>query len=597
MKPEKRNALFRYLSYAKPYWPWVVLVVTAGVAKFTLPLVIAHLTGELVDSVITNEQDLSDAARVDMLWYFATGLLLVAVAEMVAIFVRGYWTTRTSTQVAFDIRQDLYKHLQRLSLGFHQSYPTGSLLSRLMSDISVSQHMINQGIINVCIDAVAGSAALVMLLSISWELTLIALAVLPFYGIVYRKLNPALRQASRDVQEQTSVMSGSAVERLHGIAVIQSFAQEPEESRFFASQADELRGMAVRRGRLNHTLQALSNFLVALAGAAVWIVGAYFVIDGKLTTGAVVKFTFAAAQLYLPIRRFSQINIMFQQSMAAIERVFAIFDVVPDVRSKPEAVDEVPQRGEVEFDRVEFAYEEDTPVLKDVSFRIEPGERVAIVGESGAGKSTLVTLLPRLYDVTGGAIRVDGRDVREYRLRKLRRAMGIVLQETILFSGTVRENLRYGRKNASMEEILEAARMANAHEFIMDLPEGYDSVIGEQGASLSGGQRQRISLARTILQNPRILILDEATSALDSESENLITEALQRVMEGRTCLIIAHRLSTIMGADRILVFQQGRLVEQGPHEELLEKGGTYRYLFEQQFGPLQDLLQRSNLRR
>jgi subfamily B ATP-binding cassette protein MsbA len=597
MESDKRNALLRYLAYARPYWPWVLLVVTAGVAKFTLPLGVAYLTGQLVDWVVTNEHGLSRQGRLDLLWWFGGALAVVAVLELIAIFLRGYWTTRTSTQVAFDIRQDLYKHLQRLSLGFHQSYPTGSLLSRLMSDISVSQHMINQGIINVCIDGVTAIVALAMLVSISWELTLITLAALPFYGIVFRRLNPALRQASRDVQEQTSVMSGSAVERLHGIAVIQSFAQEPEESRFFAAQANELRGMALRRGKLNHSLQAMSHFLVGLSVAAVWATGAYFAVNGKLSVGELIWFTGAMGQLYMPVRRFSQINIMFQQSMAAIERVFAIFDVVPELRSKPDAVDKVPDRGEVEFDHVDFAYEQGTPVLQDVAFRIAPGERVAIVGESGAGKSTLVTLLPRLYDVTDGSIRVDGVDVRDYRLRKLRRAMGIVLQETILFSGTVRENLRYGRKDASMEDILEAAQMANAHEFIMDLPEGYDSVIGEQGASLSGGQRQRISLARTILQNPRILILDEATSALDSESENLITEALHRVMEGRTCLIIAHRLSTIMDADRILVFQHGRLVEQGPHRELLEKGGAYRHLFEQQFGPLQDLLDRSNLRR
>ncbi|MFW5839817.1 MAG: ABC transporter ATP-binding protein, partial [Planctomycetota bacterium] len=314
-----------------------------------------------------------------------------------------------------------------------------------------------------------------------------------------------------------------------------------------------------------------------------------------LSAGQMVAFTAAAGQLYLPIRRFSQINIMYQTSMAAIERVFRMFDIVPEVTSRPDARQQSPQAGRIEFDRVEFGYDPQLPVLEDLSFEVQPGERIAIVGESGAGKSTLVTLIPRLYDVTGGAIRIDGVDIRDYRLRVLRRSIGIVLQDTILFSGTIRENLRYGRKNATDQEIRDAARMANAEQFILQLPDGYDAMIGERGLSLSGGQRQRISLARTILQNPRILILDEATSALDSESENLITEALERVMVGRTCVIIAHRLSTVIDADRILVFRQGRLVEQGPHEQLLGQGGYYRYLFEQQFGPLKELLDRSRL--
>jgi len=299
--------------------------------------------------------------------------------------------------------------------------------------------------------------------------------------------------------------------------------------------------------------------------------------------------------LYGPIQRRSEVNLIYQTSMAAIERVFAIFDCTPAVQNRPGALDKEPALGDVVFDGVCFNYAARPPVLRDLSFTVAPGDRVAIVGESGAGKSTLVTLIPRLYDVTGGTIRIDGIDVRDYRLMRLRRSIGIVLQESILFSGTVAENLRYGNKRAKKSDIIEAAQAANAHDFIMELPEDYNTIIGERGLNLSGGQRQRLSLARTILQNPRVLILDEATSSLDSESENLITEALQRVMAGRTCLIIAHRLSTVIGADRLLVLKAGRLVEQGPHEELLAAGGYYRYLFEQQFGPLQELMARSGM--
>ena len=329
---------------------------------------------------------------------------------------------------------------------------------------------------------------------------------------------------------------------------------------------------------------------MALGAAAAWIVGGLLAIEGRISVGEIIEFVAVVATLYAPVQRLSEVSIIYQDSMAAIERVFAVFDRMPEVRDRPGAIRLPPQRGAVEFDRVSFRYGDGPPVLRDVSFSVAPGERVAIVGESGAGKSTLVTLIPRLYDVPEGSVRVDGVDVRGYKLRRLRQGIGIVLQETILFSGPLRENLRYGRKEASDEEIIAAARAANIHDFVASLPDGYDTMVGERGLNLSGGQRQRVSLARTILQNPRILILDEATSSLDSESENLITEALQHVMAGRTCVIIAHRLSTVMGADRILVFREGRVVEQGPHAELLERDGYYRHLFEQQFGPLQNLL-------
>ena len=587
-----RSTLLRYLAFAKPYRLMVVIV--TGVAKFTLPLIVPYVTGLIVDRVMLNSLGLSRAARMDLLRTYAGVLVAVAVVEGVMIFVRGYFTVRVATSVSFDLRESLWRHLQRLSLSFHQSRPTGSLLSRLISDVNVAQRMVNVGVFNIIIDAASGSIALVVLLSISWQLTLLVLAVMPIYGYLYRKVNPRLRQASRDVQEQNSVMSGSAVERLDGIAVVQSFAQEHAENELFAQQADELRDLTVRRGRLNQTLSACSNFLITMASVLVWVVGGYLLLNEQITVGRIVQFTGSAAALYLPVRRFSQVNITFQMSMAAIERVFAIFDVVPEVRNRRHPQADAAKRGNITFDRVHFRYTEGGPdVLRDVSFEVPAGQRVAVVGGSGAGKSTLVTLIPRLYDVTGGAIRIDGTDVRDYRLRPLRRSIGIVLQDTILFSGTVRENLRYGRKGATNEEIHAAAKTANAHEFITQMPEGYETEIGEHGAVLSGGQRQRISLARTILQDPRILILDEATSSLDSESENLIAEALERVMTGRTSLIIAHRLSTVLGADRILVFREGELVEDGRHAELLQRGDYYSHLFEQQFGPLQELIAQS----
>lgn len=569
-------------------------MVLTGTAKFTLPLIPAWILGELADKVIQNRTGLADADRHGLLWWLGGGLIAIAVLEAVVVYIRGVTTSNVTAAMAFDIRQDLWRHMQRLSLGFHRSRPTGSLLSRLISDISVSQQMVNGGIVNVVIDAFSGGFALAMLLTINWKLTLLTLAVLPFYMVLYRRLNPRLRDISDSVQEQMSVMSGRVVERLSGIAVVQSFAREKVESERFAEYSDDLRDLNVRRGKVNMVLQSSSDFLVAMGTSLVWIVGAYIAVGGAMSTGDIIKFTLVMAQLYLPIRRFSEINFIYQTSMAAIERIFALFDVVPEVQERPNVADRTPGMGGLEFRSVSFRYGEGPMVLKNISFSLSPGERVAVVGESGAGKSTLVTLIPRLYDVTEGVVLVDGLDVRDYPFRRLRRSIGMVLQDTILFSGTIRENLRYARKRATEQDIIRAAQVANADEFIRELAEGYETMIGERGMTLSGGQRQRLSLARTILLNPRILILDEATSSLDSESENLIVDAMQRVMAGRTCIIIAHRLSTVMGVDRILVLREGCLVEQGPHEELLAAGGYYRYLFEQQFGPLQDLLSRNN---
>lgn len=593
MSVEKRHILLRFLRYAWPYRGLLVLILLTGGGVFMLPLVRPYAFRLLVDDVVLNTDGLADSRRVQLLWILTGVLVGTCLLEAAAMFVRGYCRVRVSSGMAFDIRQALWRHLQHLSLGFHQSRPTGSLLSRLMSDIAVSQQMINMGILNVLINMILGAVALTVLFSLSWELTLVVISVLPIYGFLYRKINPRLRQASRDVQEQSAVISGQAVERLAGIAVVQSFAQEREEERQFAEQADELRGRFVRRGKLSQTLNASGTFLIEAAGSMVYIIWALLALRGQMSVGQIIQFAGSAVMLYRPIRQLSQIDITFQTSMAAIERVFAIFDITPEVKQKPDVPDRRPTAGAVRFEDVGFAYEQGQDVLKGLSFEVAPGQRVAIVGESGAGKSTLVTLIPRLYDVTSGAITIDGVDVRDYPIRRLRRSIGIVLQDTILFSGTVRENLRYGRKNACDKEIIEASKAANAHEFICSFPEGYDTLLGERGLTVSGGQRQRLSLARTILQDPRILILDEATSSLDSESENLITEALQRVMTGRTSLIIAHRLSTVTSADRILVMREGRIAESGWHDQLLAAGGYYSYLFGQQFKPLQEMVKQA----
>ena len=574
-----KHEFWRYLSYAASYRGRIVVIVVAGIAVFVLPMLSAFLVKLIADRVIP-ERDMS------LLAYVAVGLLVSEAVRAAAFQIRGNNMVRLNSDIIFDLRQDLWNHLQRLSLNFHQSRPTGSLLSRLIGDVNEAQQMVSGGMINVFIEVFCGAVALAILLTIDWRMTLVLIAILPLFAWLYRGVNPKIRELSRSVREQNSVLSGSAVERLAGIAVVQSFAQERAEADTFAQQSETLKDHTVERGKLNTLLKSYSNFLTRMGGYSLWMVGAIIAVTrGSMTVGDIILFTAVAGHLYRPIQRLSEVNIVYQNSMAAIERIFQLFDQVPEVVNQPKFREMPPLQGEVRFDRVTFRYSEgDRPALDDVSFVVHPGQRTAVVGESGAGKSTLVTLIPRLFDVSDGAILIDGRDARDYPLRKLRRNVGIVLQDTVLFSGTVRENLQYGNKNATNAKIVEAAQAAHAHEFITELPEGYDTVIGERGLNLSGGQRQRLSIARTILQDPKVLIMDEATSALDSESENLITAALDHVLEGRTSLIIAHRLSTILSADNILVFRRGKLVEQGPHEDLLAKNGYYKSLYERQFG-------------
>ncbi|MEM6313024.1 MAG: ABC transporter ATP-binding protein, partial [Planctomycetota bacterium] len=475
----------------------------------------------------------------------------------------------------------------------------------------------------------------------------------PPYILLFKFLNPRVRRAGWLVQSSISRISGNVQERLAGIALVKTSAAEERELDAFRTDAEIHYGRNVTVQKLAQFVQANAEFLMTLNQIIVVGYGGYMVLRGDISPGDVVKFIGFLAAMYMPIRRFAEVNIVFQQSAASIERVFQVFDITPRITERPDAVSRAPDSGEVQFENVFFDYRDESDeskglperhnpkdlrgdpvhdarrqkrrhfvdrgrlrqrrqgtdvyeqrkraqveryftrnserdwVLDNLDFTVTPGEKVALVGPSGAGKTTLVSLLPRLYDVDHGAIRIDGVDIRDYRLDVLRRAIGIVQQDSFLFSGSVRDNLKYGKPSASDDEMIAAAEAANAHEFISKLDDGYDSRVGERGVSLSGGQKQRLSIARAILKDPRILILDEATSALDTESERLVQEALERLMANRTALIIAHRLSTVRNADRILVLKAGRVVESGNHDTLVEQAGLYARLVKQQFGPEQ----------
>ncbi len=615
--------LRRFLAYAFDYKKLIVLAIATGVLKFTASFSFPWLLGSALDHVIAPQRlaDQSPASRMHWLWLLLSLGVIFSIIHSLATYGRGFYTKRLGNRIIADLRQDLFDHLHRLSLHFYAKERTGSIISRLITDIQQASQLINGGIVSVVMDSTQLIIGSYLLFNISWKLALAGLAAMPFYAVTFKFLNPRVKRAGLRVQSQLSKISGNVQERLAGIALVKSYAAELREQERFHADTEEHFDRTVHQVNLAQTVSAISEGLVHLGTTAVIALGGYMAMTSEppLTAGEVTKAIGYLAVMYLPVRRFAEVNVVYQTSLAAINRVFEVFDITPKIVEKPQAVAETPSSGEIRFENVCFDYNDDSDesrisleedpdldwhhaheashapagtgahavdhhwILANLSVTIPPGQRVALVGPSGSGKTTLVSLLPRLYDVSSGRICIDGVDVRDYKLRALRHGIGIVQQDSFLFTGTIRENIAYGRPRATDEQVVAAAQAANCHDFITHLPDGYNTVLGERGVNLSGGQRQRLSIARAILKNPRILILDEATSALDTQSESVVADALHRLMAGRTCLIIAHRLSTVRDADRILVIEHGKIVEDGDHESLLAAGGLYAALVHQQF--------------
>jgi subfamily B ATP-binding cassette protein MsbA len=625
MPPTSKAQYFRrFLAYTVDYKYLLAIAISMGLAKFAMNYTFPWLIGAAVDHVVKPEDPATtDAQRMHWLWMLVWLGVLFSILHAISCYGRGFYAAKLGNRIIADIRQDLFDHLHQLSLHFYSNARTGSIVSRLITDIQQASQIVNGGMVSVVMDLFSLVLGTVLLLTISWKLTLACMTIWPLYALTFKLLNPRVKEASKRVQSQISKISGNVQERLAGIALVKTYAAEVREREQFQADTEEHYDRVLEQSNLAQSVSAISEGLVHLGQTVVIGLGGYFamrpVSQGGITPGEVVKFIGWLSVMYLPVRRFAEVNVIYQQSLAAIERVFQVFDITPKIVEKPDAVAIAPTSGEVRFEDVMFDYHDDSdesrisleeepteadelkalerrrqaqlldeprrrPVLSDLSFTVAPGERVALVGPSGSGKTTLVSLLPRLYDVAAGRILIDGVDVRDYKLRALRAAIGIVQQDSFLFSGSVRDNLAYGRTNAADDEVVAAAQAANAHEFITALPGGYEARLGERGVNLSGGQRQRLSIARALLKDPRILILDEATSALDSHSEALVQEALERLMHGRTCFIIAHRLSTVRNVDRILVIQSGKLIESGPHADLLTQNGLYARLVRQQFG-------------
>jgi subfamily B ATP-binding cassette protein MsbA len=579
---KRRAPIRRFLFYIKPYWPFVALATCAGLLKFLMPLVFPWMLRHLLDDVVLNESLDSAARNAQVLNYILVMLGAVAI-WMVACYYRSVFGAIAGHRMIRDLRVALFDHVQRLSHAFFTRNQSGAIVSRVINDMSLAQNFVGSALTNVWMDSITLVVLVVVLVSIHPTMALVSLALMPVYVLSLRTIGSRIRLVSKEAQQRLEVLSGGLQEKVSGVAIVKGFTREPLEAQSFEVQANKLLNKIMYSVRFMAMNETLVGMVVHVSPVLVVWYGVHQIIGGRLTVGELTQFLLYLAMFYFPLQRLSDLSVVLANAVAAIERVFEYFDTQPQIRERPDARPLANCRGEIEFDHVYFSYDPDVVVLRDICLRIEPGETVAFVGPSGSGKSTLANLVPRFYDPDSGMIRIDGHDLRNLQIASLRRHIGIVNQETILFSGTVLENLLLARPDATQEEVRAALEAANALEFVEDLPDGLWTEIGERGAQLSGGQKQRIALARAFLKNPRILILDEATSALDSRSEHHIQQALARLLRNRTSIVIAHRLSTILSAGKIVVIERGRIVEVGRHGELLNQRGLYASLYDEQF--------------
>jgi len=541
-----------------------------GVAAINLALL--RLAGMLWD-VITVQHD--HARMIGLIGVFLGLVILQGFCSM----GHSYLTTWVSQRIIADFRTHLFAHVQTLAVSFFARRRTGELLSRLMNDVTVIQSVVTETPIDTAKQLVTFVGGIGFLLAMNWRLCLLILVLLPLLVLVARFFGRKLKALSTSIQDQTASLSTLIEEVISGIRIVKSFVQTKREETRFAAQLEHTLSLTLRRARIMAVFIPVISLLTFSAAAAVMWYGGSQVIEGTVSPGDLFAFVLFAGILIGPFSSAARVFAQVREAQGATERIFEILDSRPEVIDAPDAVTLSSVTGHVRVERVSFAYDQRQPVLTDISFEAEPGELVAVVGPTGAGKTTVINLLHRFYDPTEGRITVDRQDLRHVAMDSWYRHVGLVPQETILFGGTILDNIRYGNTRASEDAILDASRAAHADEFIASLPDRYQTIVGEKGINLSGGQRQRIAIARAILKNPKILLLDEATSALDSESERLVQEALEQLMKGRTTFVVAHRLTTVQRADRIIVLNKGRVAEIGTHQQLMDQKGLYHYLY------------------
>lgn len=577
LKSEDFLMVKKLKKYIKKYYLLIILNMVLAMVSSIVSVSPLILVKRLVDQGIlgSNEKDIL---------YAAGGMICLAVIGAILIYWNGILSVIISSSIYKNITDDLYVKIQSLDIEYFSRTKIGELMIKVLNDPSNVNYLIIESF-NMVSEVFRAVVCLIIAFYKDWKLTLGVLVIAPILMVTVKRYSKKLKKSGRARQEATGILNSKLQETLSGIRVIKAFAMEKEEIKDFKKKSMELKRVALKSARYTSKSSAISEAINYIMVAMLLMFGGFRVLRGNhFTTGDFITIVGAISSMYTPVKRAISRYNEISMNIPSIGRIFEILDVVPEIADAPDCVKFEEFRSDITFENVDFRYKDnDEKILKNINLVAKKGETVALVGNSGGGKSTLVNLIPRFFDVDAGEISIDGINVKDYKIKSLRKKIGIVPQETFLFGGTVLENIRYGNQQASVEEVIEAAKKANAHEFIEKLEQGYETEIGERGVKLSGGQKQRISIARAILENPQILILDEATSALDNESEQLVQDALEKLMKGKTTFVIAHRLSTIINSDKIVVIQQGEIKEVGSHEELLDKDGIYKSLYNKSF--------------
>ena len=554
--------------------PWPLKIVLDNVVgSHKLP----HWLHQLLQPLLSGTAKMQIAA--------AAGLtvVLIAIVGAIASYIANYYTTSVGQWIANDLRMRTYQHLQRLSFTFYDTHKTAVLLSTITADVETIQGFASSATLGILVDLFTILAMLACMFWLNWDFTLIAVAVAPFMLLLVSRFKKAVKKATHEVRKQQSEIVAVVQQGLQSVRVVQAYGRQDLEQQELSAVSKATVEAALKARRIKALLSPIVTVTVAVCTAVVLWRGSSLILQGAMTAGALTVFLSYLSMFFKPVQDLAKMTNTIAQAAVSVERVRELLEADAEMPQRPDAREAGTLNGDIVFEHVAFSYTADQPVLKDVHFQIKAGEMVGVVGPTGSGKSTMVSLVPRFYDPSAGRVLVDGVDVRDFKLQELRNQIGYVLQDTVLFRGTVAENIAYGRGMATREEIVEAAKLANADEFIVKMPQGYDSFVGDRGETLSGGQRQRIGIARALIRNNPILILDEPTAALDTESEKKVIEGLERLMKGRTVITIAHRLSTIRDANKIIVLKEGVVAEQGSHEELMAVGGLYAELYHVQF--------------